>query len=76
MPLENICFVSPIVAVVATVLSLLFVGAQIHRNANATKAASHGAVSAALNEINRLFAENADVTKIWLAGAAKQEPAA
>jgi len=41
---------------------------QIHQNTRATRAASHGAVSNALNDINRMFAENADLTKIWLTG--------
>lgn len=68
MTLELIYYVSQIIAVVAVVVSLVFVGVQIRHNTIATKAASHGAVSTALNEINRLFAENADLTKIWLAG--------
>ena len=55
-------------AAVATVLSLLFVGVQIRQNTRATRAASHNSVSNSLNEINRMFAENADLTRIWLAG--------
>lgn len=68
MTLETINYLGQIIAAAAVVVSLLFVGVQIRNNTAATKAASHGAVSTALNEINRMFAENADVTKIWLSG--------
>lgn len=68
MTLENIYYVGQTVAVVAIVASLAFVGVQIRQNTRATRAASHGAVSNALNDVNRMFAENADLTKIWLAG--------
>lgn len=68
MTLENIYYVGQTIAVVAIVASLAFVGVQIHQNTRATRAASHGAVSNALNDINRMFAENADLTKIWLTG--------
>jgi hypothetical protein len=68
MTLEEIYYVSQIVAVVGIFASLVFVGMQIRQNTRATRAASHNAVSDSLNEINRMMAENADLTKIWLAG--------
>ncbi len=68
MTLEDVYYIGQTIAVVALVLSLVFVGVQIRQNTNATRAASHGAVSTALNEINRMFAENADLTVIWLSG--------
>ena len=68
MTLEEIYYIGQTVAVVALVVSLVFVGVQIRQNTRATRAASHNAVSDSLNEINRLFAENADVTRIWIAG--------
>ena len=70
MTLEDIYYISQIIAVVAIFGSLIFVGIQIRQNTRATRAASHNAVSNALNEINRMFAENADLTRIWLAGNA------
>lgn len=70
MTLEDIYYIGQTVAVFAVVVSLLFVGVQIRQNTRATRAASHGGVSAALNEINRMFVENADVTRLWLAGLA------
>lgn len=68
MTLEDIYYVGQTIAVVAIVGSLAFVGVQIRQNTRATRAASHNSVSDSLNEINRMFAENADLTKIWLAG--------
>ena len=58
------------VAVAATIASLVFVGLQVRQNTLATRAASHNAVSDSLNEINRMFAESADLTRLWLAGMA------
>lgn len=68
MTTADIANIGQTLAAVATVLSLLFVGVQIRQNTRATRAASHNNVSNSLNEINRMFAENADLTKIWLAG--------
>lgn len=55
-------------AAVATVIGLFFVGYQIRQNTRATRAAAHHSVSDSLNEINRMYAESADLTKIWLTG--------
>ena len=68
MTLESIYYLSQIVAVFAIIGSMVFVGIQIMQNTRATQATSHHAVSSSLNEINRLFIENGEVTKIWLAG--------
>ena len=68
MTIEDISNLGQAVAAVATVLSLVFVGYQIRQHTRATRAASHNSVSNALNEINRLFAENADLSEIWLRG--------
>lgn len=57
-----------VLAAAATVLSLLFVGYQIRQNTRATRATAHHNVSNSLNQLNLMFAENADVTKIYLAG--------
>jgi hypothetical protein len=73
MTLENIYYIGQTVAVVALVVSLVFVGVQINQNTRATRAASHNEVSNSLNEINRMFAENADLARIWIAGAANRQ---
>jgi hypothetical protein len=73
MTLEELYYVSQIVAVIGIFGSLVFVGLQIRQNTRATRAASHNAVSNSLNEINRMFAENADLTRIWLAGMSDRQ---
>ena len=73
MTLEELAYISQIIGVVAVFASLIFVGVQIRQNTRATRAASHNAVSDSLNEINRMFAENADLTRIWVAGAANRQ---
>lgn len=68
MTLSELSDVSQVLGAVAVVASLLFVGIQIQQNTRATRAASHHAVSDSLNEINRMWAESAELTRIWLAG--------
>ena len=68
MTIENISNIAQALAAVATVVSLLFVGVQIRQNTRATRAAAHHNVSNSLNELNLLFAENSDMTKIFVAG--------
>ena len=68
MTLAEISQISQTVGSAAVVASLIFVGVQIRQNTKATRAASHHAVSEALNQVNLLWARNSEVTRIWLAG--------
>ena len=68
MTAADISDIAQLLAAVATVSSLLFVGVQIRQNTRATRAAAHHNVSDSLNELNLMFAGDGDVTKIWLAG--------
>ena len=68
MSTADISNLSQALAAIATVLGLVFVGYQIRQNTRATRAAAHHSVSDSLNEINRMLAESADLTKIWLTG--------
>ena len=68
MSMADISNLSQALAAIATVLGLLFVGYQIRQNTRATRAAAHHSVSDSLNELNRMFAESADLTRIWLTG--------
>ena len=68
MTIENISNIAQALAAVATVVSLLFVGVQIRQNTGATRAAAHHNVSNSLNELNLMFAPNADGTKTFVAG--------
>lgn len=68
MTLEDIYYIGQTFAVIGIFGSLIFVGIQIRQNTRVTRAHSHNAVSDGLNQINRLFIESGDVTRIWLAG--------
>jgi len=68
MTLVEIYEVSQILGSAAVVASFVFLGVQIRHNTKATQAASHQAVSEALNRINLLWARNGEVTRLWLSG--------
>ena len=68
MTIADLSDIAQALAAIATVLGLVFVGYQIRQNTRATRAAAHHSVSDSLNELNRMFAESADLTKIWLVG--------
>lgn len=68
MSLENAYFASQIAAVLIIIVSLVFVGVQIKQNTATTRASAHHAVSDALIRINLSFAENAEITRIYLKG--------
>jgi hypothetical protein len=68
MTLSEISEISQTVGSAAIVASLVFVGVQIRHNTKATQAASHDAVSKALNRINLLWARDGEAARIWLAG--------
>jgi hypothetical protein len=68
MTLVEIAELSQTLGSAAVVASLIFVGVQIRQQTKATQAASHHAVSEALNRINLLWARNGEVSRLWLAG--------
>jgi hypothetical protein len=68
MTLADMANLSQVIGAIGVVASLIFVGIQIRQNTAATRAASHNAVSDSLNEFNRMMAESADVSQLWLAG--------
>ena len=68
MTLAEVSQISQTLGSAAVVASLIFVGVQIRQNTKTTRAASHHAVSEALNQVNLLWARNSEVTRIWLAG--------
>jgi hypothetical protein len=68
MTLTEIADISQAVSSAAVVASLIFVGFQLRQNTRATQAASHHAVTEALNRINLLWARHGEVTRLWLSG--------
>jgi hypothetical protein len=68
MTLVEVAEISQTLGSAAVVASLIFVGVQIRHNTKATHAASHLAVSKALNQINLLLAQNGEMSRLWLSG--------
>lgn len=68
MTLTEIAELSQTLSSVAIFTSLVFVGIQIHHNTKATRAASHDAVSNALNKINLFWARSGEAARIWMKG--------
>ena len=65
MTLESIYYIGQTVAVVALLLSIVFVGLQIRQNTRALKATSHHAITDSFNQINALIGTDAKAGRIW-----------
>ncbi len=80
MTLEEIYYISQIVAVVAILASLIFVGIQVRQNSEqikantrSIKATSHHAVTDSFNAINTLIVGDPKVARLWRLGMAGAE---
>ena len=68
LSLSVIYELAQIIGSTAVVTSLVFVGLELRRNTRVTRAASHHAVTASLNDLNIFWAGDLDATRVWLAG--------
>ena len=66
---EAIGAVGEIVGACAVLVTLVYPALQIRQNTTQARAASHHAMSDSLNQINVLFAENSEVSVLWLKGS-------
>lgn len=66
--LIEISYISQAISSAAVVASLVFVGVQLRRNTKATRAASHHAITEALNHVNLVWARDPELARIWLDG--------
>ncbi|MFM9864361.1 MAG: hypothetical protein ACKVRO_12210 [Micropepsaceae bacterium] len=73
MTLEQIYYISQIVAVVGIFASLIFVGLQVRQNTKALKATSHHAITDSFNAINTLIVSDPKVARLWRLGMAGAE---
>jgi hypothetical protein len=60
--------VGELVGSVAVLVTLIYLALQIRQNTHATRAASHHAITDALNQLNLDLANNDAVAQLWLAG--------
>ena len=70
MTLEEIYYIGQTVAVVALLISILFVGYQIRQNTKAIRATSHHAITDSFNQINALIIGDPKIARLWRLGMA------
>jgi hypothetical protein len=68
MSWEAINAVSQLVSSVAVVLSVLYLGIQVHRSTRVAKLATQDAAATALRDVTKPLMENADLERIWRIG--------
>ncbi len=72
MTLNEISEISQAIGSIAFVASLIFVGVELRQNTKSALAQSHHAVSEALNRINLIWVQSAEVTRIWFLGMSQR----
>jgi len=65
---EAVNAISQLVSSVAVVLSVLYLGIQVHRSTRVAKLATQDAAATALRDVTKPFMENADLERIWRVG--------
>ena len=65
---EAINAVSQIVSSIAVVLSVLYLGIQVHRSTRVARVAAQDAAASAVRDVTNTFMENAEMSRIWGAG--------
>src|SRR6266542_707290 len=65
---EAINAISQLVSSVAVVLSVLYLGIQVHRSTRVARLATQDAAATALRDVTKPFMENAEVERIWRIG--------
>ncbi len=65
---EAVNAISQLVSSVAVVLSVLYLGIQVHRSTRVARLATQDAAATALRDVTKPFMENAEVERIWRVG--------
>ena len=65
---EAINAVSQFVSSIAVVLSVLYLGLQVHRSTRVAKVAAQDAAASAVRDVTNTFMENAEMSRIWGTG--------
>ena len=65
---EAISALSQMVGSIAVVLSVLYLGIQVHRSTRVARLATQDAAATALRDVTKPFMENAEVERIWRVG--------
>jgi hypothetical protein len=68
MSWDAISAISQMIGSVAVVFSVLYLALQVHRSTTIAKLAAQDAAAAALREVTKPFAENAELARVWRIG--------
>src|SRR5215831_16506421 len=63
--------ISQFVSSIAVVLSVLYLGIQVHRSTRIAKVAAQDAAASAVRDVTNTFMENAEMSRIWGVGLEK-----
>jgi hypothetical protein len=65
---DAVSAISQLVGSVAVVLSVLYLGLQVHRSTRVAKLATQDAAATAMRDVTKPFMENAELERIWRVG--------
>src|SRR4051794_25546392 len=68
MQWEPINAVSQLISSIAVVLSVLYLGIQVHRSTRVARVAAQDAAASAMREVTSIFMEHEEMARIWRAG--------
>ncbi len=68
---EAIDAISQFVSSIAVVLSVLYLGIQVHRSTRVAKVAAQDTAASAVRDVTNTFMENAEMSRIWGVGLEK-----
>ena len=68
MSISELGSLGEFISSIAVLVTLAYLALQIRQNTHATRAASHHAITDALNQVNLAFANNPVLTQNWIAG--------
>jgi hypothetical protein len=65
---DAVSAISQLIGSVAVVLSVLYLGVQVHRSTRVARLATQDAAATALRDVTKPFMENAELERIWRVG--------
>src|SRR3954453_16189016 len=65
---DELSAISQLISSVAVVFSVLYLAIQVHQSTRIAKLAAQDAAAAALRDVTKPFAENAELARIWRGG--------
>ena len=68
MSWDAINAISQLISSIAVVLSVLYLGIQVHRSTRVAKVAAQDAAASAVRDVTNTFMDNADMARIWRVG--------